>query len=63
MGRYKNGHNRRKFRMGQRVTYQGQKAEVINNTMYTLLKKIKILTVEKQERLLVPEADLVKGWA
>jgi hypothetical protein len=62
MGRWKGNPNRHKFRMSQRVTYQGRKAEVINNTGWTLVKKIKIMIVDTGERLLVPEADLVKGW-
>ena len=70
MGRFKGGHNSCQFRMGQRVTYKGKRAIVINNISLSLLKKIKI-SIEgtdkrfgKDERLEVFEndPDLVKGW-
>jgi hypothetical protein len=62
MGRYKGGHNTSKFRQSQRVIYRGKKAQVINNTGFTLIKKIKIEMIDTQERILVSEIDLIKGW-
>lgn len=48
--------------MSEHVTHQGRKAEVVNNTGYTLLEQVKIRIVDTNECLVVLEKDLKKGW-